>query len=318
VIIRFIVADAVLVWTWWRIARARPGVPAAKRSGVLAQRTLACLAAVSIAAPSVVAQGLNRDSVMRVLRIRHDRIERGSTRYITYESSLDSVGLERWSTGRGRLSAAFESDTLRTVTASYTGVHGHATESYYFWNGAPFEVRVRLRDENDGSAGSHGAAEQRFYFNRGYLVRWVDPHRTIRPVTTGAVFARAMQLMADASRLVDAAHRTRDRALIPPTPVEMAESMRRELRGLMTAELAYYSENSRYTTDVVTVGYQPAPQVQLSLVDATDHGWSARATAVTLPGKSCVVYLGQLRKPPKTAADHARPPAEREVVCDKP
>jgi hypothetical protein len=168
------------------------------------------------------------------------------------------------------------------------------------------------------AASAHSAAEQRFYFNRGYLVRWVDPGHTIHPVTTGAVFARAMQLLADATRLIDAAHRTRDRVAAPETPVEMADEMRRELHGLAAAESAYHAEKSKYSSDIITVGYRPVPAVQITLLDATERGWAARATTATLPGKSCVVYLGRPKKAPKTAADHAHPAAEHEVACDQP
>jgi len=277
---------------------------------------VAAAAALALGGVPGAAYGQKADSVMHMLLARYDRVSRAIGRYTQYESTIDSMGLDRWATGQGRFTAAFEGDTLRTIVASYTGGHGHATESYFFWHGEPFEVRVRLRDDGANAAGR--VSEQRFYFSHGYLVRWIDPSHTIRPVTTGAVFARAMQLMADASRLVDAARRTRDHALTPPTPVEMAEAMRRELRTFMTAELAYYAENSRYGTDVTTVGYRPASDVQLTLIDATDRGWAARATTGTMPGKSCVAYLGKPHKAPRTAADHARPDAEREVVCDRP
>ena len=146
-----------------------------------------------------VARAQKADSVMRILLARFERINRGTLRYTEYQTTLDSVGLDHWATGHGRMTAAFDGDTLRTIVASYSGPRGHATESYYFWHGEPFAVRVRLRDDATAEKGRTG--EQRFYFNHGYLVRWIDPGRTIRPITTGAVFARAMLLMANATRL---------------------------------------------------------------------------------------------------------------------
>jgi hypothetical protein len=255
---------------------------------------------------------------MRVIRSRYERVNAGTSRYQSYDANLDSLGLEHWATGRGRLVAAFEGDTLRTITAEYTGREGHPKESYYFWAGAPFEIRVRLHADANESASIQKNAEQRFYFDRGYLVRWADPGHTIHPLTTGAVFARAMHLLADATRLVDAARRTREHTVAPATPAEIADAMRRELHGLMVAEMSYYAEAAKYSNDMETVGYKPDAPVKLTLLDVTDRGWAARATAQALPGKSCVVYLGLPNRAPKTARDHARPDTEREVACDRP
>src|SRR5215469_3659474 len=230
------------------------------------------------------------DSAMRIIHARFKRINDDALHYEQYQTSLDSIGLEHWPVGRGRLTATFEGDTLRTIVASYATSSGHATVSYYFWDGAPFEVRARLRTDDGKSSQDR---EQRFYFYRGYLVKWVDPGHTIRPVTTGAVFARAMQLMTDATRLIDAARRQRDRSLAPTTTADVADAMRRQLSGLITAELAYYAETGKYSKDFTTVGYHPAAPVQVTLVDENDHGLAARATTPVLPGKSCVVYVGQ-------------------------
>ena len=277
-------------------------------------RTLAGLAFASVilTGQAPAAQAQRPDSLMRVIRARYERITGDASHYTQYVVSGDSLGLERWAAGRGHFTASFEGDTLRTIVAAYVGARGPVTEAYTFWDGAPIEIRVKLLNENDH------AVEQRFYFNRGYLVRWVDPGHTIHPVTTGAVFARAMQLMADATRLVDAARRTRDHTATPPTPAEVADVMRRELRGLMTAEMEYYTETNTYANDVIAVGYHPVPAVQITLIDATQRGWAARATTASLPGKSCVVFLGHPKKVPKTAIDRAHPDAEREVACDHP
>lgn len=275
---------------------------------------LVVFASVTLTAPPPVANAQKADSAMRIIRARYDRITGAASHYQQYESSLDSLGLEHWATGRGRLTAAFEGDTLRTIVASYGTTSGHVTESYYFWGGSPFEVRVRLHA--DDSKAMHDPTEQRFYFHRGYLVQWVDPGHTIRPVTTGAVFARAMQLLADATRLVDAAHRARDRAIVPETPADIANAMRRELGGLVTAEQSYHSETGKYSGDIMMVGYHPTSPVLVTLLDANDHGVAARATMPTLPGKSCVVYVGRPKKEPKTSADHTHPDAERQVACD--
>jgi len=102
------------------------------------------------------------------------------------------------------------------------------------------------------------------------------------------------------------------------TPAEVAEAMQRELHELMAAESTYHSETNKYSSDVVAAGYHPVPAVRVTTIDVNDRAWAARATTPILPGKSCVVYLGQPKKAPKTSADHAHPDSAREVACDKP
>jgi hypothetical protein len=276
------------------------------------------LASVILTALPSTAQPQSADSAMRVIRARYQRISDAASHSQRYESSLDSLGLELWAAGHGRFTASFEGDTLRTIVVKYSGARGRTTTSYYFWKGAPAEIRVHGDADKSGSPKQPAPPELRFYFDRGYLVRWVDPGHTIHPVTVGAVFARAMQLMADGSRLVDAARRTRDHMLEPPTPVEMVTTMQRELSAVMVAELQYYSETSKYSSDIKAIGYQPTQSVEIRLLDVSDRGWTAQATTAALPGRSCVAFLGKPKRTPKTSADHARPSVERDVACDRP
>src|SRR5580704_5609078 len=199
------------------------------------------LASVILTALATRAHAQNADSAMRVILARTERITDGASRYRDFDASFDSLGLERWGTGPGRLVASFEGDTLRMIVAKYSGITGPASQSFYFWKGAPFEIAVRLHGDGGAAAPTHGPVEQRFYFDRGFLIRWVDPAHTIHPVTTGAIFARAMQLMASATRLVDAARRVREHDAVPPSPDEIANAMRTDLEGLVTAEQSYHA-----------------------------------------------------------------------------
>jgi hypothetical protein len=272
----------------------------------------------SVAALWSPAQAQNPDSMMHAARVRYATVVRGRSRYSQVDCELDSLGFEHWRNGRGRLVAAFEGDTLRTLVATY-GAHRDTVESYYFWRGAPVMIQVAFSGgAGRGTGANHGVAQQRFYFDHGYLIRWIDPAHTIRPATTGAVFARAMHLLADATRLVDAARRERDQLQLSPSPEQAAESMRVELKTLMTSERTYFAANNRYAGDLTAVNYQPHPAVAMKLLDASDETWAARATAAALPGKSCVAYLGHPHKEPRTAADRAHPTAEGDIVCDKP
>jgi hypothetical protein len=296
-------------------------IPSRRRSGVRVAAValvVSCAGLVgSIAAFGSPAQAQSPDSMMRAVRARYTAVVRGRPRYGEVDAELDSLGFERWRNGRGWLVAAFEGDTLRTLVATY-GAHRDTVESFYFWRGAPVVIQVAFQGGASHGAANHGFAEQRFYFDHGYLIRWIDPARTIRPATTGAVFARAMHLLADATRLVDAARRERDHLQLSPSPEQAAESMRLELKALMTSERTYFAENNRYAGDLTAVNYQPHPAVAMKLLDASDQTWSARATAAALPGKSCVAYLGHPHKEPRTAADRTHPTAEGDIACDKP
>ena len=206
------------------------------------------------------ARAQNPDSLMHAVRSRYSAVATGRARYVEVDGELDSLGAEHWRNGRGRFAAAFEGDTLRTLVATY-GAHRDTVESYYFWRGAPVVVQVRFSAKAAGVAGTSRTPEQRFYFDRGYLVRWADPAHTIRPATTGAVFARAMHLLADATRLVDAARRERDQLQLPPSPAQVAESMRGELKAVMASERTYFAANNRYAGDLTAVNYQPRASV---------------------------------------------------------
>lgn len=180
-----------------------------RRRGSAVVRLLLLLSGVGVlGACASPASAQNPDSAMRVIRARYEIVTRGRARYVQVGRELDSLGLEHWRRGRGWVVAAFEGDTLRTIVATY-GAHRDTVESYCFWAGAPIEIRVSMRGA--GHEKTRPVAEQRFYFAHGYLIRWADPAHTIRPITTGAVFARAMHLLAESTRLVDGSRRERDR-----------------------------------------------------------------------------------------------------------
>ena len=72
-------------------------------------------------------------------------------------------------------------------------------------------------------------------------------------------------------------------------------AMKSDLRNLVTAEEAYFSDFTTYTGTLTTTQFNPSAGVTYSVSSATGTGWSATATHTGLVGASiagCHVALG--------------------------
>jgi prepilin-type N-terminal cleavage/methylation domain-containing protein len=85
-------------------------------------------------------------------------------------------------------------------------------------------------------------------------------------------------------------------------------SMRADLRNLATAQEGYWVENRTYYGGVIpdpAFLFNPTTGVTVTMVSATDAGWSARATAVPLTTMQCVIFYGITPPIPPATADAA-------------
>jgi type IV pilus assembly protein PilA len=85
-------------------------------------------------------------------------------------------------------------------------------------------------------------------------------------------------------------------------------SMKSDLRSLASAQEGYWVENRTYYGGAIPNAgfqYQPSSGVTVSVVNATDAGWSARATAVPLTTEQCVIFYGVAPPIPPATADAA-------------
>jgi type IV pilus assembly protein PilA len=85
-------------------------------------------------------------------------------------------------------------------------------------------------------------------------------------------------------------------------------SMKSDLRNLASAQESYWVEVRAYYGGVVpNAGFQftPSPGVTVTLVAASDAGWSARATAIPLTLTQCVIFYGTTPPIPPATADGA-------------
>jgi type IV pilus assembly protein PilA len=87
-----------------------------------------------------------------------------------------------------------------------------------------------------------------------------------------------------------------------------AASLRADLRNLVTAEEAYYYDNSAYTTDVTALNIRITTGVTISFGTANGAGWSAKVTHPLAWPIECAVFFGGVP---------ALPPASNEglIVC---
>jgi Tfp pilus assembly protein PilE len=85
-------------------------------------------------------------------------------------------------------------------------------------------------------------------------------------------------------------------------------SMKSDLRNLASAQESYWVENRTYYGGVIpgaAIPFQTSPGVTVTIVNATDAGWSAQATGVPLTTTTCVIFYGTVPPIPPATADAA-------------
>ncbi len=96
----------------------------------------------------------------------------------------------------------------------------------------------------------------------------------------------------------------------------MIQAMTGDLRRMVSANEVYKAKNKRYAAAVGDVtAYHASSGVTVVFTAVTPTGWSGKATASSLPGKSCVISVGTVATAPKTDAT-GRTGADAVVVCD--
>ena len=85
-------------------------------------------------------------------------------------------------------------------------------------------------------------------------------------------------------------------------------SMKSDLRNLASAQESYWVENRTYYAAAIPAAgfpFSPSPGVTVLIVNSTDAGWSARATALPLTTTQCVIFYGTTPPIPPATADAA-------------
>jgi prepilin-type N-terminal cleavage/methylation domain-containing protein len=79
-------------------------------------------------------------------------------------------------------------------------------------------------------------------------------------------------------------------------------AMKSDLRNLVTAEEAYFSDNVTYTTSTTNMGYAPSTGVTVTVGAASGTGWSATAKH-SGTSKTCGIYIGGATPPTGVTAE---------------
>jgi type IV pilus assembly protein PilA len=85
-------------------------------------------------------------------------------------------------------------------------------------------------------------------------------------------------------------------------------SMKTDLRNLASSQESYWVENRTYYAGALPgagIQFSISPGVTVTIVNATDAGWSARATGVPLTTIQCVIFYGTTPPIPPATADAA-------------
>jgi hypothetical protein len=94
--------------------------------------------------------------------------------------------------------------------------------------------------------------------------------------------------------------------------------MKGDLRRLVSANEVYRAEKGQYAASVDALRtYHPSAGVTVTILQASSTGWAGQATAASVPGKSCVIAVGQVSPQPTTLTDKRSGP-EAVAVCDNP
>jgi len=109
--------------------------------------------------------------------------------------------------------------------------------------------------------------------------------------------------------------------------VDPSPDLKRQLRGLVTAQEGYWANHGTYTTDVAALGVfkprrpptTPADSVWLQVIQAGGRSWWGRAVYLGQRDRSCVIYVGttaDFTAPPTTDGAQVKAHDEGAPVCD--
>jgi hypothetical protein len=143
------------------------------------------------------------------------------------------------------------------------------------------------------------------------------------PVCDGTGSRRRTAPTASAATPTPAAAETPATAL-PDTgsalnAVEPTVQMKVDLRNLVRSQDTWYAQQGAYSrrTEPFALQYLWHRGVKITILSANDDSWSARATHVSQPGKSCVIWLGPVTQKPATDVQQLTPDQPAVPACDE-
>jgi hypothetical protein len=98
-----------------------------------------------------------------------------------------------------------------------------------------------------------------------------------------------------------------------------ASVLKNALRTVVAAQDKYRVIHPLYASTLEALQVSAGADVKIQILGATPSGWRAKATHRARPGRSCVVFVGQLTggELPKTDGDGEMAGEERVPLCDR-
>jgi hypothetical protein len=98
-----------------------------------------------------------------------------------------------------------------------------------------------------------------------------------------------------------------------------ASVLKNTLRDVVAAQDRYRATHPIFASSVEALRVNPGADVKIQILRVTAGGWRAKATHKARPGRSCVVFVGQLGglELPKTDGDGEMAGEERVPLCDR-
>jgi hypothetical protein len=91
------------------------------------------------------------------------------------------------------------------------------------------------------------------------------------------------------------------------------------LRNVVQAQDKFRVSNPTFAKSVEALRIDPGSDVRVQIFGVTAKSWRAKATHRARPGRSCVIFVGELAgiEAPKTEADGEMAGEERVPLCDR-
>jgi hypothetical protein len=98
-----------------------------------------------------------------------------------------------------------------------------------------------------------------------------------------------------------------------------ASILKQVLRTVVAEQDKYRTSHQAFASSAEALQVQAGPDVKLQILGATANGWRAKATHRARPGRSCVIFVGQVSglELPRTDGDGEMAGEERVPLCDR-
>jgi hypothetical protein len=145
-----------------------------------------------------------------------------------------------------------------------------------------------------------------------------DASPRARPASVARTPAVAAEPPAAAPATAEAAAEAEADTASALDAVSPSIQMRVDLRNLVRSQDGYFGLQGEYSRrfEPFALQYLWRRGVKITILSANDASWSARATFISQPGKSCVIWFGPVAKRPVTESQQRTPTEPATPVCD--